>query len=85
MNEIFVSAAVVTRLPFANAAVPLLESRTGLHAETSGASLGITLCLALTMAGAPEAAQAWLSWGISLVSAAAGLAITLRSGSPVRE
>ena len=45
----------------------------------------VLVALALSVGGAPRAAQAWLSWGIFFTSAAAGLTITLRSGSPVRE
>lgn len=48
-------------------------------------ALCVLAALVLTVAGAPRAAQAWLSWGIFLASAAAGLAIALRSWSPVRE
>jgi len=48
-------------------------------------ALCVLVALALSVAGAPRAAQAWLSWGIFLASAAAGLAIAFRSGSPVRE
>ena len=48
-------------------------------------ALCVLVALALSVAGAPRAAQAWLSWGIFLASAAAGLAIALRSWSPVRE
>ena len=48
-------------------------------------ALCVLVALALSVGGAPAAAQAWLSWGIFLASAAAGLAIALRSWSPVRE
>jgi len=48
-------------------------------------AFGVLVALALSVAEAPRAAQAWLSWGIFLASAAAGLAIALRSWSPVRE